>query len=115
MGLLCFHLERDADEYAIARTGDRLALASAISKAAEARAAGPSRALALLGGGSAVVERLRVLLGNPSRARGSQLACARLLTVGVGALTLALVALLPTLVASPLSAHALGTAHGCPG
>ena len=56
---LHLHLERDADDYAIERTGDPLALASAICKAAGSSV---SRAPALAGlGGDAVPLRLRRL------------------------------------------------------
>lgn len=56
---LHFHLERDADEYALRGTGDRLALASAICKAAAG--SGPAvPGLAHLGG-SGVTERVRLL------------------------------------------------------
>jgi Zn-dependent protease with chaperone function len=61
--LLRFQLERDADEFAVRRTGDPLALASAISKAVtDTGAAEPTPALARLGG-TGVPERLRLLLG----------------------------------------------------
>ena len=70
LGQLRFHLERDADEYAVHRTGDPLALASVICKAARDEfPAGP--ALAGLAG-HGVPARLRLLLdrseAHPSRA-----------------------------------------------
>jgi len=58
---LRFSLERDADEYAVRRTDDRLALAGAICKAAVARA---SVALAGLGEPGSVTGRLRLLVDN---------------------------------------------------
>ena len=115
LNMLHFHLERDADEYAVARTGDRLALASAIAKAATAHGPDSTPALAQLGGGSGVCERVNVLLsGPPSQHPSKATSFARLLTVGIGGLSLSLLALLPALLASPLAVHAAGAAHGCP-
>ena len=85
---LRFHLERDADDYAVRRTGDRLALASAICKAAQGEPA-PKRsgrpALANLAG-SGIPQRLRYLL------RDSSTTHSRLLTVGARFLALSLAA-----------------------
>ena len=65
---LRFQLERDADEWALRRDHDPCALASAICKAAMARAdAGP--AMATLGGG-AIERRVEELMGT-GRARGT--------------------------------------------
>jgi bla regulator protein blaR1 len=66
---LVFHLERDADRYAVARTNDPAALASAICKACESSAFG-APALAL--GGGVVPRRIRLLLdgeANPQSRR----------------------------------------------
>ncbi|UJA21505.1 M56 family metallopeptidase [Thermoleophilia bacterium SCSIO 60948] len=58
---LAFHLERNADEYAVRKTGNPLALASAICKAASTT---PAMGLALSGSG--VSERLSMLIdGRP--------------------------------------------------
>lgn len=57
-------LEREADEYAVARSADPLALASAICKAAQERSA-PAGALAL--GGQGTVVRLEQLMGSAAR------------------------------------------------
>ena len=65
-----FHLERDADEFAIQRTGDRLALASVICKAAGYRGAEPA-VIGLANSGAA--PRLRLLV-DESSARPSRLA-----------------------------------------
>lgn len=68
MAQLHFHLERDADEYAVERTGNPLALASVICKAARDDAqAGP--ALAGLAG-HAVPARLGLLLNRPAARPG---------------------------------------------
>ena len=92
--LLC--LERDADEYAVARTRDPLALASAICKAAP-RVPGAAG----LGGGGRVIPRLDYLQGQAPRAgrmleRGTRL-------LGVLSLTL-LTGLLVTLPSWALTA-----------
>lgn len=62
------HLERDADDYAVARTGDPLALASAICKAADGSVRSTSPAFAGLGSDAATV-RLRRLIGDASEAK----------------------------------------------
>lgn len=64
---LVFHLERDADQFALARAYAPSSLASSICKAAESAFAGAAPALAL--GGSSVVRRLEVLLVLPKGAR----------------------------------------------
>lgn len=62
---LSFHLERDADRWALARHHDPFALASAICKAAAGRiASGP--ALAPLTGSSGVTDRLDELVSRPT-------------------------------------------------
>lgn len=100
LGLLHFQLERDADEYAVRRTGDSLALASAISKVATAKAPVGGPALALLGGGG-VPERLRLLLlGNAQRPGRLSRLVARGLALSATVLTLALMASLPVLAAA---------------
>ena len=103
---LRFQLERDADEYAVAKTGDRLALASAICKAAGSPPA--TAAIAALGG-SGVAERVRLLVDQPERhSRPSNLA-ARTLTLAIAVLTVALLTLTPALASSGFDA--LGTAE----
>lgn len=105
LSALQLHLERDADAYAVRQTGDPLALASAICKAAKAEAMPSGPAFAGLGG-SSVPERLRLL------ARGTGSTSSRLATdaARIGALlmivvTLGLGAATPTLAAS--GAHEL--------
>ena len=107
---LDFHLERDADAYALRRTNDPLALASAICKAARLRGHGP--ALAGLAGRGAS-ERLRLLVsGSPSP---SPFAClmARAISVGLATLTVALVLSAPTLTQAVAGQPPTGTAHQC--
>lgn len=95
--LLRFQLERDADEFAVRRTGDPLALASAISKAAVDWGATPGPALARLGG-TGVPERLRLLLGEgPAGPSWIGTALARGLALLAAVLTLALVFSAPSL------------------
>lgn len=96
-----FHLERHADEYAVRRTGDPLALASAICKVAGGIRPGPAATLSLLGGGSCS-ERLGLLLDEIDPADGE--------TVGTRlAWGLALVAVMASaalLLFIPTMAHA---------
>ena len=97
---LHFQLERDADDYAVRRTGDRLALASAICKAVPGPRAGMTPALAELGG-SGVPERLRLLVGEPRQGGYRAITVsARVLATAAAALTLALAASAPALASS---------------
>jgi Zn-dependent protease with chaperone function len=66
LGELHLHLERDADEYAVRRTGDPLALASAICKSALTKSLASHPALATLGGSTGLA-RLEPLLHRPQR------------------------------------------------
>ena len=81
-------LERDADEYAVARTSDPLSLASAICKAA---GSGIPRALAALRGGEVAI-RLHQLVEHGGRRRSSTAVerCAQLLAAVMAAATFAL-------------------------
>ncbi|HEV2753114.1 MAG TPA: M56 family metallopeptidase [Solirubrobacteraceae bacterium] len=83
------HLERDADAWALARHPDRVALARAICKAAGAL---PSPSLAALGGGSAT-RRVGQLLHQPTSSPSAWERLAAVLTVGMLALVLVLLAL----------------------
>lgn len=96
---LRFNLERDADEYAVDRTRDPVALASAICKAAAARQE-PTPALAGLGGyGTAA--RLRLLL-DPPAAEPHALAerAGRAVVAALLALVLAAFAITPALASA---------------
>lgn len=112
---LQLHLERDADDYAVRQTGDPLALASAICKAAGAEAMPSGPAFAGLGG-SSVPERLR-LLARGSGAANSRLGtnAARIAASVMIALTLGLGAATPTLAASGLDQLAKVAADHDPG
>lgn len=69
MSELAFHLERDADRWALERRHDPFALASAICKVATARATS-GLALASLAGSAGVAERLDELVDGPSHPSG---------------------------------------------
>ncbi len=60
---LQFHIERDADDYAVRKTGDPMALASAIFKLASTKAPAGAGAIAHLGEANAV-DRLRLLVAD---------------------------------------------------
>jgi hypothetical protein len=99
LAYLKFHLERDADDYAVRRTGDRLALASAICKAAHigsARTSPAGPALASLAG-SGIPQRIHSLLRDPSATRSRLMTLgARALALSLGVSTVGLAAAMPT-------------------
>lgn len=90
---LAFHLERDADAWALRRRHDPLALAGAICKAA--LGAPDVSARAPVAGSAAVRQRVGELVAGPVGARGHRLALARGTAVLSVALLLSLVAALP--------------------
>jgi len=91
-------LERDADEYALARRHDPLALASAICKAGGASTAVPTT-LALEGDGN-VVDRLRLLMSGSPRGGHVLHRTALFAVVAMATLILGLVVALPGVVAA---------------
>ena len=93
---LVYHLERDADRWAIARRHDPLALASAICKAATASSATTTGVATALGGGAAT-RRVREL-AQPSPQRGSGTAL-RVLAIVMTALALSAMAAVPAAAA----------------
>jgi hypothetical protein len=110
---LAFHLERDADQYALAQTSDPSALARAICKAA---GAAPSKASMMsLSGGTAVARRVSPLVGASSRGLPHRRA-PRYLAVVMALLALAVTTSLPgvavagakALAATPTSPHCSG-------
>lgn len=108
---LIFHLERDADRWALACMHDPIALASAICKAAQPRTADGSVLLTLSGG--AVTRRVRQLLectGMPARQARLDLLAASMVTLVLG-----LGAVLPsaTLAGIDVAAQASTVRH-CP-
>jgi hypothetical protein len=92
---LAFHLERDADRWALRRRHDRLALASAICKATTRTAASP--AFAPLGG-SGVAERLDQLTGVAEPVVGRRAVAVNVLAAALVALTLGLALTVPATV-----------------
>lgn len=108
---LHFHLERDADEYSVRRTGDAASLASAIAKAASTPHAAPA-ALGL--GSSDTVDRIRVLEDDASTARGATLAGALLSAMSILA-TAAVLLSVPLVVAATTldAAFPFANVFGC--
>ena len=90
---LLFHLERDADRYAVARRHDPTALASAICKAAGATSASATNATFGLGGG-VVTRRVRLLLDAEASPRRRE-APLRLLATAMITITVMAVGALP--------------------
>lgn len=108
---LILSLERDADEFAVERTRDPLALASAICKAAGATA---SPLLTALGGRGSVSVRLRYLLDGAETGSVRLERTARGLALLLVSLTLAVAAGLPAWVlASPAAAGAVASGDLC--
>lgn len=108
---LAFHLERDADRYALAHRHAPLALASAICKAAQGAQQGTAPAAAL--GGSGVVRRVSQLLEDKPLARSS--GATRALAGMMLALVVAVSVAVPpaTMAAVRSSSHLSGASH-CP-
>jgi Zn-dependent protease with chaperone function len=108
---LGFHLERDADRWALLRTNDRLALASVICKAATRETAGHP-ALARLDG-TGVRERLGQLLDDqPARHARSTAAALNGLATAMVMCTLLLAAIVPTAAVAGAAGDAHQAHHG---
>jgi hypothetical protein len=108
---IAFHLERDADRWALERTNDRLALASVICKAAVGAQPPGSPAIAGLGH-TGVRERLGQLLDDqPRRPSHPTAAALNALAAAMVAVTLLLAASLPTAAAAGARADAHGAHH----
>lgn len=112
---LHFWLERDADEHAVRRTGDRLALASAICKVASGPVAGrvnPTLALAGHAGASARLAALLSPVVPPSRRQTwrSWGLTATMAMSSMAALALLLAAVSPVSAVAALVAHTPGLA-----
>lgn len=108
---LVFHLERDADRYALARRHDPAALASAICKAAgERRLAAPTLAL----GGGIVTRRIGLLLDTDACRQPRHDRTLRLLAVAMCTLAVAALSALPAVARAGLNeARAAQTSHHC--
>ena len=105
---LRFHLERDADDYAVAHTRDPLALASAICKAAAGRAVAGATAL---GGSGCVAMRLDYLEGEGQRADRTLERGVRVLAVTLALTCAGLFTTLPSwAMAVPDAEHTLSAA-----
>lgn len=109
---LAFHLERDADRWAL-RSHDRFALASAILKAAGSQQQSYGAAVTQLSGAGELEARLGALVdsGSPSTISRRGL---RMVGASFAALTLALVISVPSTVAAVLEVPRVPAAHDCP-
>ena len=107
---LRFQLERDADQYAVRRLRDPLALASAICKAA---GAAPAGAVASLGGRGPVTLRLEELLDGQERRSVTVERSAWALVALLGCLTAALVASAPAWGLEELGQAGAHGGHDC--
>jgi hypothetical protein len=100
---LAFHLERDADEFAVRQTRDPLALASAICKAAQSR----TPAWTGLAGRGPVTSRLEILVdGGPQRSSVVERAAAALAAL-LAVMTLAITITVTAWIAATPAATAL--------
>jgi Zn-dependent protease with chaperone function len=109
---LAFHLERDADEYALMRRHDRLALASAICKALPARL--PASGLMALNGGPSVLRRVQVLAEEAQpRGRAATRAAAACIAL-TATLAVSLIVSLPVLAADGVIQLSTAAAQYCP-
>jgi hypothetical protein len=108
---LAFHLERDADEFAVRETRDPLSLASAICKAAQSQAP----VLTGLAGSGRLTSRLDILVdGGPARSAAAERTAAAVATM-LAAVTLAIAVTIPGWVAaSPATAAAPAADVTCP-
>lgn len=110
---LRFHLERDADAWAIARQHDRYALASAICKATISQ---QNPAVASLGGGRDVRDRVDELLSGHRHLGVLRRTALNASAVSGVVLLLGLSAMVPTVVAAgQKQASAAPTPHACDG
>ena len=106
---IAFHLERDADRWALRRANDRLALASVICKAALTTAPSTSPAVAQLGE-TGLRERLGQLLEEqPARTRHPVL---NALAVAMVAFTLLFTVAVPTAAVAGVAGNPHGGHHG---
>lgn len=108
---LRYHLERDADEYALTRRHEPSALASAICKAATAQLE-PSMALSLAGG--PVSRRVGRLLDGAPHVTARRLAALRVCLAAMAALAVVGAAALPVATAEGVTVAKRGvTPHVC--
>ena len=113
MADLRFHLERDADRWALAHRQDRYALASAVCKSALSAGATPAYS-ALGGGGGRVADRVRAIVDESDAGPPRRIAT-RLLAAGSVAVTLAFVIAIPaTVAAGQAQLRSAQPVHHCP-
>lgn len=108
---LGFHLERDADEFAVRETRDPLALASAICKTAQSRAP----AWTGLAGRGPVTSRLEILVDGGARRSTAVERTAAALAALLAIMTLAIAVTVPAwIAASPATAAQSVSEDPCP-
>jgi hypothetical protein len=105
---IAFHLERDADRWALRNRNDRLALARVICKAATTAEPVGHAAVTRLGS-TGVGERLGQLLEEPPRRHGTAL---NVIASAMVAVTLVLAAAVPTAAVAGAGSDAHGEHHG---
>jgi Zn-dependent protease with chaperone function len=105
---IAFHLERDADRWALRNRNDRLALARVICKAAATVEPADSAAVARLGA-TGVRERLAQLLEEPPRRHSTAL---NVIATAMVAFTLLLAAAVPTAAVAGAGSDAHAAHHG---
>lgn len=103
---LAFHLERDADRWALTRRHDRLVLAAAICKAAVASGPATSRLTSLGGGRHRTHERVAELLDDEPTLLAGQCHGIRALAVVSAVVALAAASVLPATVMTGAARHA---------
>ena len=113
MSDLCFHLERDADRWALAHRQDRYALASAVCKSALSARTTPAYS-ALGGGGGRVADRVRAIV-DESDVRPQWRLVTRIVAVASVAVTLGFATAMPaTVAAGEAQLRSAQPAHHCP-
>jgi hypothetical protein len=109
---LAFHLERDADRWALGRRHDRLALASVIAKAGSSAQSGGNVALAGLGQSGVRQRVVQLLEDEPTRPRSPAAAAVSGLAIAMVAGTLLLAAVVPAAAVAGVEHDAHRTHHG---
>ena len=109
---IAFHLERDADRWALRRSNDRLALASVICKAALTTAPATGPAVAKLGETGLRVRLGELLEEQPAPMRHPAAAGLNALAVAMVVFTLVLTAAVPTAAVAGVAGNPHGGHHG---
>jgi Zn-dependent protease with chaperone function len=108
---LAFHLERDADTWALRRRNDRLALASAICKAATSERAPRAPGIAQLGASDIGARVGQLVDDSPARPARASRAALNALAAAMVACTLVLAAIVPTAALAGAQNDAHGNHH----